>query len=269
MTQDNQDKAALILLRKRVSANFNDLKIKDLNDMVTFIEQIKGTWEAFRKKSPTEIYDLYKRAYIKYGKTPTTPAAVTTPDITISLPPLTNTSVPVFIFYPGIAVNNQIGKVYMPPLIQAAVPTWYNNYVIVIPNEHTTKWENVESQYLAKMKEKGLTVKSINLGIFSGSGNNNAPIMTSIGSLKLNTLTLMDPVPNALTSKMNSIKAKGTTVVLEYNPKNWQNNLAVGFPALALAVGSNVYNTNSVANDHIQMPNLTLTRYKTLIESKL
>ena len=79
----------------------------------------------------------------------------------------------------------------------------------------------------------------------------------------------MDPVPNTLTSKMSTIKGKGTKVYLEYNPNNWGSALATGFPALATAVGTNVYNTNSTSNDHMQMPNLTLTRYKALIEGNL
>lgn len=199
------------------------------------------------------------------NQTPTTQ----TTDITISLPPVTNTAVHVFVFYPGIAINGKKGREYMPPLIKSAVPSWYNNYVIVIPNEHTTDWETVQKQFLAKMKEKGLTVKTLNLGIYSGSGNASASIMKNISNLKLNNLILMDPYPNTLPSKMSGIKAKGTKVYLEYNPKNWGGTLNSSFATLATAVGPNVYNTNASPSDHNNMPVLTLTRYKTLIEATL
>ena len=192
-----------------------------------------------------------------------------TPDITISLPPNETNGVHVFVFYPGITVNGKKGKDYMPALIKSAVPSWYDDYVIVIPNEYTTDWKYVEEQFLAKMKEKGLSVKSLNLGIFSGSGNNTVPIMKKITSLKLNNLILMDPVPNALASKMSAIKAKGTKVCLEYNPRNWDSTLASGFPALAAAVGTNSFNTNVAPSDHMKMPYLTLTRYKSSIEAAL
>lgn len=66
MTKDNQDIAALKLLRQKLGSSY-DFKVTNVLDMSVQIEKIKNTWSSFKTKTPTEVYNLYKRAYIKYG----------------------------------------------------------------------------------------------------------------------------------------------------------------------------------------------------------
>lgn len=66
MTMDKQDEAALKLLRQKLGSTY-DFKVVSVSDMNIQIEKLKNTWSSFKTKTPAEIYDLYKRAYIKYG----------------------------------------------------------------------------------------------------------------------------------------------------------------------------------------------------------
>jgi muramidase (phage lysozyme) len=66
LTQANQDAAALKLLRQKLGANY-DFSVVSVADMAIQSDKIKNTWSSFKTKSASDIYDLYKRAYIKYS----------------------------------------------------------------------------------------------------------------------------------------------------------------------------------------------------------
>lgn len=178
----------------------------------------------------------------------------------------------VLVFYPGIPVGGKIGKVYMPPLILGAVPDWEKKYVIVIPNEHTSEWPSVKSEYKSEMDKVGLLEGDLSIACFSGSGNGNSSIQKNLSSLKILNLMLMDPTStgNILTN-VKSLKSKGTNCYLMYNPNNWKNypKLVTGFNALTTAVGTNVENTKSSTYDHEKIPGKFLTKWRDVIEKTL
>lgn len=181
--------------------------------------------------------------------------------------------VPVIVFYPGIKVNNQIGRDYMPDLIKQAVPDWYDKYVIVIPNEHSTKWADVNKEIQTALKEAGLTQKNLSLGIFSGSGNNAADITRNINSMRLSNLILMDPTPGKNLIKSIANLPDTTNVMMAYNPNNW------GTPrwytgnidefVSEVAKKGEVYNTENTTNDHMNIPSDILIRNKKKIEDSI
>lgn len=150
----------------------------------------------------------------------------------IYVPKLTSDTkeVYVLIFYPGIPVGNQIGKIYMTNLIRKAVsspsPDWfnYNNFIIVFPTTHTTAWSSVKSDYESIVQKAGLTVKGITVGIFSGSGTNSS-LMSYLktSGKELKAFFIMDPTPSAaLTAAVKGIQDRGgTAIYMTYNPNNW------------------------------------------------
>lgn len=194
-------------------------------------------------------------------------------DSTVYIPSIKSGSkVSVIVFYPGIPVGGKIGKEYMPPLILKGAPTWFDKYVISIPNQHTTDWGKVKSQYESEMSKFGLQTLNISVGIYSGSGNGNTSIQKSLTGISgLKNLMLMDPSGGAGTT--TKVKNNGTNVFMVYNPKNWQGDanasIRNGFPALEKAVGTNVIDTKSSSYDHNQMPIIFLNKYKSVIEPNL
>lgn len=194
-------------------------------------------------------------------------------DSTVYIPGIKSGSkVSVIVFYPGIPVGGKIGKEYMPPLILKGAPTWFDKYVISIPNQHITDWSKVKNQYESEMTAFGLQTLNVSVGIYSGSGNGSTSIQKSLTGISgLKNLMLMDPSGGAGTT--SKVKSNGTNVFMVYNPKNWQGpanaGIRNGFPALVTAVGTNVTDTNSSSYDHNQMPILFLNKYKSLIESNL
>jgi hypothetical protein len=181
--------------------------------------------------------------------------------------------VPVIVLYPGIKVNNRIGAEYMPELIKQAVPDWYDKYVIVIPNEHNTRWEEVRKEIQETLKEAGLTQKNLSLGIFSGSGSRGMDITKKIPSMNLKNLILMDPTPGK--DLIDAVKnlPETTNVVMEYNPKNWGNArwYVNNIDELVSEVSKkgSVQETGSPTNDHMNIPSDILIRNKSKIEDNL
>ncbi len=198
---------------------------------------------------------------------------------TITLPgdPLQGTKktgpVPVIVFYPGIKVNGKIGRDYMPALIKQAVPDWFDKYVIVIPNEHNTRWSDVKKEIQETLKEAGIIQKNLSLGIFSGSGSRGTDISRNILAMNLKNLILMDPTPGKdLINAVNNLPDT-TNIVMEYNPNNWGsqrwytdyiNDLVSG-----VSKKGKVYDTGSNSNDHMNIPSDILIRNKKEIEENL
>ena len=183
------------------------------------------------------------------------------------------TAVSVLVFYPGVPVKGKIGRDYMPALIRKAVPDWFDKYVIVIPNTHTTDWNMVEMDYKKAMGEAGLKQSDLSIGCFSGSGNSNASIQMNLSKLKVNNFMLMDPVSTgSIVKNVGLLKSRGTSVYLMYNPNNWKPRypmVAAGFSNLEQAVGENSINTMSKQYDHEKIPGKLLTEWKREIESSL
>ena len=178
----------------------------------------------------------------------------------------------VLVFYPGIPVGGKDGKVYMPPLIQKVIPDWFNKYVIVIPNKHTSEWDLVKSEYSIEMKKVGLIVKNISIGCFSGSGNSSSSIQKSLSKINVLNLMLMDPSSTGtIQTNVKTLKSKGTICYLMYNPNNWKSypDTVTGFVALSTAVGVNVLNTKSTKYDHEEIPGKFLTKWRGDIEKTL
>ena len=173
------------------------------------------------------------------------------------------------VFYPGIKVKGKTGKFYMPPLIQKAVPGLFDSYVVVIPDEHTTSWDSVKSEYTEEIKKVGLEEIDLSIGIFSGSGNGNTSIQKSLNKLKLKNLFLMDPSGGNATAKYQ--KDNGANVYLMYNPNNWKDypTIANNFTALAKIVGANSVNTQSKTYDHEDIPGKLLKKWITDIDKTL
>jgi peptidoglycan hydrolase-like protein with peptidoglycan-binding domain len=186
---------------------------------------------------------------------------------TISVPPGAKGQVPVFVFYPGIAVNGKIGREYMPPLIKAAVPDWYSKYVIVIPNQHTTPWDNVKTEIDAALSQAGISQKNISIGVFSGSGNNSANISSKVKEIRPRNFIVMDPTPGA--NLTNSIKSLGSSsnIIMMYNPSNWGNaGYYVGGISNLEGAVSSAGTLDKVSTGHMTIPKEILTKYKSQIE---
>jgi len=197
-------------------------------------------------------------------------AQVISQNATIYLPDgAAGRQVSVLVFYPGIQVNGQIGKVYMPPLIKSAVPEWFSKYVIVIPNQHTSDWGQVKSEYRIALTNAELTEKDLSIGIFSGSGNQSSSIQLSLAQEKLLNLFLMDPTSTGkIVENVKKLKAASTICYLTYNPNNWDRYPAIkaGFAKLAQTVGELARLDKS---SHMKIPGVLLTTWKSQIEATL
>jgi hypothetical protein len=183
------------------------------------------------------------------------------------------TMVSVLVFYPGIPIKGKIGRDYMPLLIRKAVPDWFDKYVIVIPNTHTTDWNMVEADYKKAMSESGLKQSDLSIGCFSGSGNSNSSIQMNLNRIKVNNLFLMDPVSTgSIVKNTGLLKSRGTSIYLMYNPNNWKSKypmVAAGFSNLEQVAGENSINTMSKTYDHDKIPGKLLIEWKRDIESSL
>lgn len=188
---------------------------------------------------------------------------------TISIPLNVEGPVPTFIFYPGITVGGKTGKTYMPPLIKKAVPDWYSKYIIIIPNNHTTPYNNVLSETGRAIRQlnTSITIGSINIGIFSGSGGNSSDVAKRLISVKPLNLILMDPTPGAnLTKGISS----ATNVYMMYNPANWgsASYYTGGIKQLEDAVATSG-TLDKVNISHMKIPSDMLSKYKGTIQSSL
>ena len=205
-------------------------------------------------------------------------AKIISKNSTIYIPTFTDNyskRISVLVFYPGVPLGGRIGKVYMPPLILGAVPDWEKKYVIVIPNEHTSDWISVETEYHDELTKVGLIQHDLSIGCFSGSGNSDSSIQINIASYTIQRVLnfmLMDPTSTGnILGNVKKRKDNGTNCYLMYNPNNWKNypKLVTGFTALATAVGTNVENTKSSTYDHEKIPGKFLTKWRDVIEKTL
>jgi hypothetical protein len=182
-------------------------------------------------------------------------------------------SVSVLVFYPGVPIAIGIGRKYMPDLIKAGVPDWFDKYVIVIPEKHTTPWSDVLKDYSSEMEARGLKESNLSIGIFSGSGNNSSTITSTLGNLVVENLMLMDPVfsSNIKSSSKKLIEA-GSKGYSMYNPKNWKNDpgIAAGQSVIPSIIGAaNSVDTRETNYDHEKIPTKFLLRFRDQIEPTL
>lgn len=177
----------------------------------------------------------------------------------------------VLIFYPGIDVSGKQGRIYMPPLIEKGAPDWFDKYIIVIPNRHKTKWNDVKKDYESEMDSRNLKTKNLSLGVFSGSGQNGVDIQNQIPSLGLINFMIMDPSPgSSLKKSVTSVRDGGGSVYMMYNPGNWTGDLkhlGEAQPEVANLVGT----ANAIRNkdSHMVIPTNFLKTFKDKIESTL
>jgi len=200
------------------------------------------------------------------------------------LPKTTNKAVDVFIFYPGIDVGGRIGRDYMPQKVTAAAPDWFDKYVLVFPTTWTTSFSSVKREYQELLTKAGLTAKTINIGIYSGSGNNSASVLAAVKSSgrELRNFIMMDPVPSvALTNAVKAVKNRGGTFqYLYYNPGAWGNKDYYGginskgeiygnIKTLVDLAASNGVGYKRTATGHLDIPTFMLQELKSQIEKNL
>ena len=207
------------------------------------------------------------------------------PNCTVYVPTFADqytTDVSVLVLFPGIPVGGKTGKTYFPPMIKAGAPTWFDKYVIVIPNEHTSKWDSVKKEYgeamasvpqgTGKDPKYVLVEKNVSIGVFSGSGNGTANIQSKLVSINPTHLIIMDPsASGSLTQNVKTLVNKGTSCYLMYNPNNWDSFPALknGFPSLVAAVDTGVNKSQKVKLGHTSIPPQTLKTFAPDIEKKL
>jgi len=199
------------------------------------------------------------------------------------LPKTTTKEVDVFIFYPGIDIGGIVGRDYMPKKVTAAAPDWFDKYVLVFPTTWTTPYSNVKKEYEALLTKAGLTAKTINIGIYSGSGNNSASVLSVVkaSGRELKNFIIMDPVPSAnLISAVKAVINRGGTFqYLYYNPNAWggasyyggvdsKGQLFGNIKALVDA-GAGKVGITKVSTSHYDIPTVMLKAYKSRIEKSL
>jgi hypothetical protein len=148
-----------------------------------------------------------------------------TPNTYTFLPKNAKKEVDVFIFYPGVIIADKVGRDYMPQKIKAGAADWFDKYVLVFPTTYTTSYSDVKKEYEALLSKAGLTQRTLNIGIYSGSGNEGVSVLSAVASAgkELRNFVMMDPVPS--TSLQTAVKARqsigGTFQWLYYNPAAW------------------------------------------------
>ena len=191
--------------------------------------------------------------------------------------------VDVFIFYPGVDIGGKVGKDYMPQKVAAAAPDWFDRYVLVFPTTWTTPYSSVKKEYEALLTKAGLTQRTLNIGIYSGSGNNSASVLSALASSgkELRNFIMMDPVPSpALVKAVNSIKSRGGTAqYLYYNPSVWVGESYYGgvdskgqlFGAIKnlIDAGTGTVGINKTVTSHFDIPTSMLANLKAQIEKYL
>jgi peptidoglycan hydrolase-like protein with peptidoglycan-binding domain len=183
----------------------------------------------------------------------------------ISAPSGVSGPIPVFVFYPGIRVNGKTGREYMPALIEAAVPDWYSKYMIVIPNEHNTDWNQVMADIGKALIPFGGRPKSLNIGIFSGSGNQSVSIQKSLPGLPITNFIIMDPyVSRALVDNVELLGSRGTNIYMMNNPAAWNRGKKLEeLKELVIGLGGKAVDSSA---GHMQIPTDALRTFKADIE---
>jgi hypothetical protein len=188
-------------------------------------------------------------------------------------------SVDVFIFYPGIIVGNKVGRDYMPQKVKAGVPDWFDKYVLVFPTRHTTSYTSVKKEVDGLLAKAGLTQRTLNIGIYSGSGNGDASVLQAVKNAgkELRTFIMMDPTPSA--TLQSAVKARqaigGTFQHLWYHPY-WggadyyggkgKDGKLYGNISLLVPLLKNAYETDK---GHYDIPAAMLAALKSQIEQGL
>lgn len=207
-------------------------------------------------------------------------AKIISKNSTIYIPTFTDNytkEISVLVFYPGNDVNGKTGKIYMPSLIQAGVPDWFNKYVIVIPNTDVIKWDLVKAEYTAELTKVGLIQKDLSIGLYSEATGAKSDILAKLpiekNLIKVLNLMLMDAVSiGNVISTVQKVKSYGAICYLTYNINNfsgYKNVLVKNYSDLVKAVGDNVVNTKSTTNDHLEIPTKFLTKWRDDIEKTL
>jgi hypothetical protein len=199
------------------------------------------------------------------------------------LPKTTTKEVNVFVFYPGVDIGGIVGRDYMPQKVTAAAPDWFDKYVLVFPTTWTTSFSSVKREYQELLTKAGLTAKTINIGIYSGSGNNSASVLAAVKSSgrELRNFIMMDPVPSdTLTSAVQAVIARGGTFqYLYYNPAAWGgasyygganvNGVLYGNIKTLVDAGAGKVGTKKTSTGHYDIPRFMLLELKSQIEKNL
>ncbi len=199
------------------------------------------------------------------------------------IPKNSTKEVDVFIFYPGVDVGGRIGRDYMPQKVTAAAPDWFDKYVLVFPTTWTTSFSSVKREINELLTKAGLTQRTLNIGIYSGSGNNSASVLAAVKSSgrELRNFIMMDPVPsNNLTLAVKSIINRGGTFqYLYYNPNAWvgesyygsvdRNGALQGSIATLINSGTGKVGIKRVSTGHLDIPTFMLRELKLQIEKNL
>jgi hypothetical protein len=161
-----------------------------------------------------------------------------------------------------------MGRDYLPNLIHAAVPEWYSKYVIVVPNEHSTPWQNIVADVDAVLSKSGLRPKNLSIGIFSGSGNGSTDIQRVIASLPLESFIIMDPsVSSRLIDNVKTLSSKGTKIYMMTNPVGWKRGKSLDeLSEIITASGGKSVETGS---GHMSIPTEMLKAFRSEIERLL
>jgi hypothetical protein len=202
---------------------------------------------------------------VAYSKNRSTQVGAST---VVSIPQGVQGAVPILVFYPGIRVGGKMGRDYLPNLIQAAVPEWYSKYVIVVPNEHSTPWQNIVADVDAVLSKSGLRPKNLSIGIFSGSGNGSTDIQRVIASLQLESFIIMDPsVSSRLIDNVKTLSSKGTKIYMMTNPVGWKRGKSLDeLSEIITASGGKSVETGS---GHMSIPTEMLKAFRSEIERLL
>jgi hypothetical protein len=202
---------------------------------------------------------------VAYSKNRSTQVGAST---VVSIPQGVQGAVPVLVFYPGIRVGGKMGRDYLPNLIHAAVPEWYSKYVIVVPNEHSTPWQNIVADVDAVLSKSGLRPKNLSIGIFSGSGNGSTDIQRVIASLPLESFIIMDPsVSSRLIDNVKTLSSKGTKIYMMTNPVGWKRGKSLDeLSEIITASGGKSVETGS---GHMSIPTEMLKAFRSEIERLL
>jgi len=174
------------------------------------------------------------------------------------IPKNSTKEVDVFIFYPGVDVGGRIGRDYMPQKVTAAAPDWFDKYVLVFPTTWTTSFSSVKREINELLTKAGLTQRTLNIGIYSGSGNNSASVLAAVKSI---------------------INRGGTFQYLYYNPNAWvgesyygsvdRNGALQGSIATLINSGTGKVGIKRVSTGHLDIPTFMLRELKLQIEKNL
>ena len=200
------------------------------------------------------------------------------------LPKNPSKAVDVFVFYPGVNISEVVGRDYMPKKVTEAAPDWFDKYVLVFPTTWTTPFSSVKKEYEALLAKAGLTQRTLNIGIYSGSGNESASVLAAVKSSgkELRNFIMMDPVPSsALRNAITAVKGRGGTFqYLYYNPGAWGNKDYYGgvnskgeiygnIKTLVDLAASKGVGSKKTATGHYDIPGFMLRELKSQIEKNL